>query len=126
VSETLPLRDAASRLGVSERTLRRRIKAGQLVGRQVATPQGYRWLVDIGDVALVPASQSKEWRQVVEERDAYRDVIAELLVEMSTIRALLEKSLATRQAVNPAPAGQPEKRMSWWRRLARVFTVSAP
>jgi hypothetical protein len=126
VSETLPLHDAALRLGVSERTLRRRIKAGQLVGRQVATPQGYRWLVDIGDAVLVPASQSEEWRRIVEERDAYKGAIADVHDELVAIRALLEELVATRQGVNPAPTGQPEERLSWWRRLIGPFTLSGP
>jgi len=47
------IREAADRLGVSVDTVRRRLKAGELTGRQ--EPQGasgYRWLVQLPDDAL--------------------------------------------------------------------------
>ena len=33
--------EAARRLGISERTVRRRLHSEELVGRQVTTPQGF-------------------------------------------------------------------------------------
>ncbi len=44
----LTIRDAAERLGVSSDTIRRRLKAGELAGRQEPQgTQGYRWLVQL-------------------------------------------------------------------------------
>jgi len=43
--ERVPLPEAARRLGVSEMTVRRRLKAGSLTGEQEVTPQGYRWWI---------------------------------------------------------------------------------
>jgi hypothetical protein len=44
----LPLTAAAGRLGVSVDTVRRRIKSGEIEGRQVRRPQGFRWQVRLG------------------------------------------------------------------------------
>jgi len=45
VGEWLALRAAAARLGISEKTLRRRVKAGHTEGRQVGTQHGPAWQV---------------------------------------------------------------------------------
>jgi len=46
----LTIRDAAERLGVSSDTIRRRLKAGELAGRQEPQgKQGYRWMVQLPD-----------------------------------------------------------------------------
>ena len=42
---------AAGRLGISERTARRRVKQGDLRGRQVASPRGPMWEVWLDDAA---------------------------------------------------------------------------
>jgi predicted DNA-binding transcriptional regulator YafY len=48
----LTIRDAAERLGVSSDTIRRRLKAGELDGRQEPQgKQGYRWIVQLPDDA---------------------------------------------------------------------------
>ena len=39
--------DAARQLSVSEHTIRRWLRSGQLSGNQMATPQGYTWVVDL-------------------------------------------------------------------------------
>ena len=41
--------DAARQLSVSEHTIRRWLRSGQLSGNQMATPQGYTWVVDLPD-----------------------------------------------------------------------------
>ena len=45
MSRQVPIKDAAQALGVSEITVRRRIKANELLAIKHDTPQGYRWLV---------------------------------------------------------------------------------
>ena len=47
MSRQIPIKDAAEALGVAEITVRRRIKANELLAIKHATPQGYRWLVVI-------------------------------------------------------------------------------
>ncbi len=45
----IPLPDAAARLKLSESTIRRKIKRGNLRAQQEETIQGYRWLVEVPD-----------------------------------------------------------------------------
>jgi excisionase family DNA binding protein len=44
---TVSVQEAASRLGCSEKTIRRRIKAGTLPAHRLPTSQGYEWRVDL-------------------------------------------------------------------------------
>jgi excisionase family DNA binding protein len=55
----ISVQDAAAHLGVSERTIRRRIKAGQLAATQVPTSQGYEWRIHLNSTNEVdtPAVQ---------------------------------------------------------------------
>ena len=46
----VPLRQAAAHFGVSDDTLRRRIKAGSLPARQEETAAGFRWLVEVPEL----------------------------------------------------------------------------
>jgi hypothetical protein len=57
MSEWVSIRDAAQRLGVSPDAIRRRLRSGQLQGKQEPTPQGHVWLVDVertGGTQAVP------------------------------------------------------------------------
>jgi excisionase family DNA binding protein len=48
--------EAAERLGVSERTIRRRIKDGAIRATSVDTPQGHTWRIDPASLARHPAT----------------------------------------------------------------------
>lgn len=50
MSRQVPIKEAAEAFGVSEITVRRRIKANELLALKHETPQGYRWLVVLEDV----------------------------------------------------------------------------
>ena len=45
---TMTIQDAAHKLGISEITVRRKLKSGHLVGQQEESPKG-RWWVEISD-----------------------------------------------------------------------------
>lgn len=45
--DRVTLAEAATRLGVSEQTIRRRLKTGELQGEREVTAQGYRWWVSV-------------------------------------------------------------------------------
>jgi hypothetical protein len=47
MTELVSIREAATRLGVSADTVRRRLKRGELGGEQEATPQGFVWRVEV-------------------------------------------------------------------------------
>jgi hypothetical protein len=49
MTEWVSIRDAAERLGVSPDAIRRRVRSGQLQGRQQPTPQGHVWLVALDE-----------------------------------------------------------------------------
>ncbi len=55
----LTVRQAAVASGVSERTIRRRIKEGSLVAEKVPTAQGYEWRVQLDGVACPPGGQAR-------------------------------------------------------------------
>ena len=46
---TVSIAEAAQRLGISEKTVRRRLTSGALKGRRVTRPQGYTWAVHLDD-----------------------------------------------------------------------------
>ncbi|MCH8184541.1 MAG: hypothetical protein IH862_00385 [Chloroflexi bacterium] len=46
---TVSITEAAKRLGVSEKTVRRRLSGGALRGERVSRPQGYTWAVHLDD-----------------------------------------------------------------------------
>jgi excisionase family DNA binding protein len=52
---TVSITEAAQRLGVSEKTVRRRLSGGTLRGERVTRPQGYTWAVHL-DEGLRPVS----------------------------------------------------------------------
>lgn len=45
----VPIAEAARRLGVSPDTIKRRIRAGELVAVREPRPQGFRWVVQLDD-----------------------------------------------------------------------------
>ena len=54
---TVSITEAAQRLGVSEKTVRRRLSGGTLRGERVSRPQGYTWAVYLDDdVGVSPVS----------------------------------------------------------------------
>ncbi len=53
----LSIQEAAKRLGISEKTIRRRIKAGSLRASKLATSQGFEWRVHVDIQAVQVDSQ---------------------------------------------------------------------
>ena len=107
----LPLAEAARRLGLSTRTIRRKLHDGELAGRQVSTPQGFVWMVELVD----------EQGPSDVEGGAPRELVDVLKDEVSTLKGELEKRareaeqlhvlLQQAQAALPAP----KESRPWWR-----------
>jgi len=108
--------EAAHRLRVSEHTVRRRVRSGELPGIQVATPQGYTWQVEIPEVEVVqepPIVDGKELALAAMEariaslesqllsKDEQLGVAANQIGELHRLLA--------QTALNAAPA------RPWWR-----------
>ena len=52
---SISVTEAASRLGVSDRTIRRRIKDGEIQAASIQTPQGHIWRIDPASLPFPPA-----------------------------------------------------------------------
>lgn len=131
--QRLPIADAAAALGLSEKTVRRRIKAGTLAAEQVRTAQGFLWLVDVGLVTAGQVDQDRREMQITPPADLTRTVVDEVTRSLSrrieelvreneqlrTRLAALEAPRPTNETVSLAaeePAPDPAPR-SWWQRL---------
>jgi hypothetical protein len=113
---TIP--EAARRLGVSEHTVRRRVRSGELTGRQVATPQGFTWVVDIPDGLPEPEASSSEVQALRELVANLQDRINAQGKELEAKNKQIEQLhvlLQQAQAALPAPRNN----RSWWQRLWR-------
>jgi len=105
--------EAARHLGVSEHTVRRRVHNGQLLGSQVATPQGYTWRVEIPQNEDSPApgpanGEIEALRELVatlkERMEAQDGEMAAKNEQIRELHVLLQQS----QPVLPAAR-------AWWR-----------
>jgi hypothetical protein len=115
VAMDVTITEAARRLGLSERTVRRRLHNGDLPGRQLATPQGFVWTVEMpGDTPNDQTNGKADDREL----EALRELVAVLKDQVETkdqqikeLHVLLQQA----QAALPAPRGN----RSWWRRVWR-------
>ncbi len=75
MAETLTVREAAERFGVSKDTIRRRIKSGELQAVPIDTAQGFEWRIllagdgaaDLGSTAAQPDSEAAQVRSTAAE-----------------------------------------------------------
>jgi hypothetical protein len=116
--------EAARLLGLSEKTVRRRVVRGELPGIQEATPQGYTWFVDIPDQSLESGTEtpSGELQTLRELNGALQDRVdaqdRELEAKNQQLAAKDEQIrelhilLQQAQAALPSPQGT---QRPWWR-----------
>jgi hypothetical protein len=129
----VPVIEAARSLGVSEETIKRRIRRGELNGQQQPRPQGYVWMVDIPEEVLASTSQhdttthdddtdhntsSGEIRRLEEmvqllrqQLSVYQEEVESRRREVQELHVLLQQA----QAALPAPRDS----RPWWRRVWR-------
>jgi hypothetical protein len=91
----MPIREAARRLGVSQDTIRRRIRRGDLTAAREPTAQGFVWLVDLPEEEAetgepAPAGSASDLdharelnRILLTELEARRREVSELHVLLS-------------------------------------------
>ncbi len=108
---------------MSESTLRRRLRSGQVNAHQVETPQGFKWWVDIDiddtsdqvngqvnaqvddQVNIGPLEEKERTiRLLAEQVEAQRQQIRELHVLLQTAQA----------ALPPPTEPEPERRRGFW------------
>jgi hypothetical protein len=123
--ERVSIPEAARRLGVTQDTVRRRIRKGELTAYQEPRPQGYVWSVDIPEEKL--SSEEPSYPDFKEEKNdvqLLREMMELLREELKTKDRQLEARerevqelhvlLQQAQAALPVPK---EDHKSWWRRL---------
>ena len=145
----VPVKEAALILGVSDDTLKRRLKLGQIEGQKEPTPKGFRWLVEVeGETGESPpeaAKQESEQREEPEfvllrqmnddlraererlwvEVESRRREVAELHVLLQQLQRSLPPPQERHDATAPAAvatveaAVEPPRRQKWWKVWAR-------
>lgn len=122
MGEYVPLKDAADRLGISVDTVRRRMRAGELVAEKRPTKQGFAWYVELpadappapvtadagtaAEVAMLRAQvlglegRLDELRQ---ERDAWREQAVTSREAEAELRVLVQQAQQLAGALPPGP-----------------------
>ncbi len=106
--ESVPIKEAAERLGVSADTIKRRVKAGELVGHKKPTAQGFVWLVEVPARSEEEATEREPPAGALLELAILRERLAgmeRLLEERAERVGELEESLA---AEREAASGERE------------------
>jgi len=118
--ETVSIREAAERLGISPDTIRRRLRNGTLKGEQEETPQGFRWRVQVNTnghnsngiddhqdataelIATLRGQVEAQAKELTELREDRRREVQELHILLQTAQAAL---VAPKEGVNSV----------WWK-----------
>ena len=124
----ISIQEAATRLGVSVETIRRRVHKGVVKARQVPTPQGFVWMVELPSedsqretpfgepeqlhelVAVLKAQLEKKDHQLEIQAAAHQDQLEAKDRQIEQLHVLLQQA----QAALPAPK---EDHLSRWQRL---------
>lgn len=141
MTESVTIKEAAARLGISADTVRRRLKRGELTGEKEETPQGYVWRIQLPEEESEPAPAQEEpsgdaierarlleriegleklTEELKGERDAWREQASEQALAAREMRVLLRNSqeLALPAHVSSqeesASQQEPEKKRGFW------------
>jgi helix-turn-helix protein len=121
--------EAAERLRLSERTIRRRVKTGELPGSQLSTPQGFVWMVDLPDEWTIGQADSngevqalRGWiDQLSSQLDAMQSQLEAKDKQIEQLHVLLQQGQASLQqaqaALQQAQAALPVPKNgqnAWW------------
>jgi len=110
--EQVGIAQAARILGISQDTIRRRLKTGQLAGEKIQSAGGFRWLVEIPDPSQETTASNSQG-----ETQALRD-LANALQEQLNARTReiseLHQLLAARAL--EGPRNRPRSWWTFWRR----------
>jgi Helix-turn-helix domain len=117
------LSEAARLLGISESTARRRLRNGELPGRQVPTKQGFVWMIEVDDALVTDNTDPGELA-------ALRSLVASLNEQLALLKSqvvaqqdqLVAKDTQIGQLhvlLQQAQAGLPAAgdNRSWWHKL---------
>ena len=111
MAQWVSVREAADILGVSQDTVKRKLKAGTLPGRKETGEKGERWLVELPDDATATLRQDQDsalgaaLQQVIDvlsrERDELWQEVASRRREVEELHILLQRSQEQVRALAP-------------------------
>jgi hypothetical protein len=133
MTEWVSINEAAERLGVSEETIRRRIKRGELVRRKEPCDQGYVWQIEVERIPEEPetmvlerlpangpgevlereqlrervASLESELKDLIELRDAWQEQMRRSSEAEQQLRELVSRAQMLVQALPPSASHGP-------------------
>jgi hypothetical protein len=118
--------EAAHRLSISQDTVRKRLRLGELTGEQVKAPGGFRWLIELPGENAEPQGQDETHQEGITNEVPYvRELVDSLQAQ---IRAQQEELEARRREVEQlhillqqaqAALPAPRDNRSWWQRVWR-------
>jgi excisionase family DNA binding protein len=132
--EGLSVKEAALQLGIDEKTVRTRIKAGVIPALKVSRPQGYTWHIfpdglpahldaqvdpapDPGGTQVDPPPTHVDPAPLVQLVEKLHAENTNLAGQLGFVQAqLLEATERIKLLEGPK---EPEPRVPWWRRLLR-------
>ena len=114
--------EAAERLRLSERTIRRRVKTGELPGSQLSTPQGFVWMVDLPDEWTIGQVDSngevqalRGWiDQLSSQLDAMQSQLEAKDKQIEQLHVLLQQGQASLQQAQAALPVPKNGQNAWW------------
>ena len=127
--ERLTIAEAAQRWHISQDTVRRRIRRGELKAQQQPTPQGFVWVVEVSEIpesAEAPSEarlgEGQIMRELVTTVQVMRELVGTIQVQAATQR---EELKARRREVQELHVllhhlqarALPPPRRPWWGRL---------
>lgn len=122
---TLTLRDAAERLGVSLKTVRRMVDRGDLPGAELRPgPSGPQWLVSVAAIEQVLAARSQPVTSPVVRASAPPSALQDELVQLRLKVAELERRTAVAEAVAQERSQELERLHESFRVLALTASTN--
>ena len=128
IMATVTIQEAAQHLGVSQDTVRRRIRKEELQARQTPTPQGLRWVAELEDLEEdaqaaptaphrpdIGSAQVEDGQDLRELVDVLRSQLQSQEEELvARRREVQELHVLLQQKALPEAVGRP-----WWRFWSR-------
>lgn len=126
--ELVTVPEAARRLGVTEDTVKRRLRKGELQGERKARPQGYTWMVELPDeesetdtvtgTVSPPDDDTVNHRVNNGETRRLEEMVSMLQHQLEVReREVQELHVLLQQA--QAALSAPRDNRSWWQKLWR-------
>ena len=130
LTNSLTIKEAARVLGISQNSVRAKLKSGTLSGCKVKGPTGEQWMVELTKVtskltkptkevtkAIEPAQNLEVLRllEIIEKQNARLEAASG---QIGYLQAQLENSRETVKLL------EDRSRMPWWRRLLSILNAS--